>query len=58
MDFIGKAFNPSQGNARAICLADDLWVMALITKGDDAEQVLAAFREADSRYEGNASLTL
>ena len=53
MDFIGKAFNPSQGNARAICLADDLWVMALITKGDDAEQVLAAFREADSRYEGN-----
>ncbi|MBP5547994.1 MAG: hypothetical protein J6X58_03765 [Bacteroidales bacterium] len=51
MEIIGKAFNPSNGNARAACVKTDYWVMALVTKGDDAEQTVADFTKTASSLE-------
>ena len=44
MDIIGKAFNPVQGDARAVCVQTDGFIIGLITKGKDAEQTIASFR--------------
>ena len=49
MNIIGKAFNPPNGNAQAACVKTDYWMVALITKGDDAKQTISNFiRDAAS----------
>lgn len=45
MDIIGKAFNPTEGNARATCIELDNMVIGLITKGDDAQHTIALFHK-------------
>lgn len=46
MDIIGKAFNPSAGDARAVCSQYGKWIMALITKGADSDKTIADFNSA------------
>lgn len=54
MNFIGKAFNPATGNARAVCIELDDMIIGLITKGDDAEETIALFKEAVKNIDKNA----
>lgn len=46
MDIIGKSFSTTQGNARAACATIDSYLIGLITKGDDADEVVATFKRA------------
>lgn len=46
MDIIAKAFDSADGNARAACADFDDYVIGIITKGDDAAQTIASFKEA------------
>lgn len=46
MDIIGKAFNPTAGNARAACVEIDDMIIGIITHGDDAEDTIASFNDA------------
>lgn len=46
MQIIRQAFNPEGGNARAACEnIDDRYAVGLIVKGDDADAIIAKFRE-------------
>lgn len=45
MDIIGKAFNPTDGDAKAIVLEADGTVVGVVAKGVDAGQTLSAFRQ-------------
>ena len=45
MDIIGKAFNPTDGNAKAIVLEADGTVVGVVAKGAEAGQTLSAFRQ-------------
>lgn len=53
MNIIGKAFNPTQGDARAICMETDGYVIGLITKGEDSEKTVASFENTVANIDEN-----
>ena len=53
MNIIGKAFNPAQGDARAICMKVGGYVIGLVTKGEDSEHTIASFEKIAANMDEN-----
>ena len=51
MDIIAKAFNPKNGTARAVTVNIDGWISGLVTKGNQAEETIAAYQEGAAKLE-------